>query len=52
MAEACWKHKDKLIDVVRQGDTKKYRILDMVLIKECQFCKREGSESEKNAAKL
>jgi hypothetical protein len=39
VAEACWNHKDKLIDIAKQGETKYFGILDMVLIKECQFCK-------------
>ncbi len=39
VAEACWNHKDKLIEIAKQGETKYFGILDMVLIKECQFCK-------------
>ena len=40
-----WKHKDKLINIAQQGDTNKFGILDMVMIRECQFCKQAGSGS-------
>ncbi len=38
VAEACWNHKDKLIDIAKQGETKYFGILDMVLIGGCKFC--------------
>jgi hypothetical protein len=38
VAEVCWKHKDKLIEIAKQGEIKDYGIIDMVLITKCQFC--------------
>jgi len=38
VAEACWNHKDKLIEIAKQGDTRYFGILDMVLIEGCKFC--------------
>lgn len=38
VAEACWNHKDKLIDIAKQGKTRYFGIFDMVLIGGCKFC--------------
>ncbi|GAI06571.1 unnamed protein product [marine sediment metagenome] len=47
IAEACWNHKDKLIDIAKQGETRYFGILDMVLIKECKYCRENNAGSGK-----
>lgn len=47
--EACWQHKEKLVEMAKQGDGKKHGILDMVLIEGCQFCRQAKSGSTKES---
>ncbi|MCP3686538.1 MAG: hypothetical protein GY861_28195 [bacterium] len=38
VAEACWNHKDCLVEIAKGGNINTYCIADMILIKECKFC--------------